>query len=379
MHVPTRRGPPRFGDGVDPVPDLGPSKIPAEIYTSPERYELERTRVLRDSWFIAERSEKIPEPGDYLVWEQFGETVVIARQADRSVAAFHNVCQHRGARITAESGHCEDALVCPWHGWKHDLTGKVVGVPDWHDFERGEVTDVRSPQVAVAEWGGWLWIHLGGPDAAPPLEAYLGELVAELAPYEMENMVLHATASWEMPANWKAVSDAFLEVYHVAETHRVTIGEALSVRDTAITLFDRHSMYVVPYTGFVDRLREEQEHQRDAISHYLVYPFSIFNCERQHIQAFTPVPTGPHSTRFLCWHLIQPGGDERFLTEMDRAWNLFTRVAAEDLFVAEQSGATRQSMGYTRNINNERECRITHLLNVMSDHIAKGDTGEAKG
>jgi len=370
VHTPLRRGAPRFGQGVDPVPDLGPSRVPAEVYTSPERYELERTRVLRDCWFIAARSSQIPHHGDHLVWEQFGETVVVSRLGDGSAAAFHNVCQHRGARIVPASGHCDGEFVCPWHGWKHDLSGRVVGIPDWHDFERAEVTGVRSPAVAVAEWGGWIWLHLGGPDVAPPLDVYLGELVDELAPYEMADMVLHATASWEMPANWKAVADAFLEVYHVAQTHRVTLGDMLAVRDTAITLFERHSMYVVPYAGHLERLRAEQQHQRDAISHYLVYPFSIFNCERHHIQAFTPVPTGPHSTRFLCWHLIQPGGDESLVTRMDRAWDLFTRVAAEDLYVAEQAGATRQSMGYTRNLNNERECRITHLLNVMEKHIA---------
>ena len=152
----------------------------------------------------------------------------------------------------------------------------------------------------------------------------------------------------------------------------ITIGDLLAVRDTAITLFERHSMYVIPYSGHLEKLRAEQQHQRDAISHYLVYPFSIFNCEPHHIQAFTPVPTGPHSTRFLCWHLIQPGGDAAFMTRMDRDWNLFTRVAAEDLYVAEQSGAARQSMGYTRNLNNARECRITHLRNVMDKHIASG-------
>jgi hypothetical protein len=55
---------------------------------------------------------------------------------------------------------------------------------------------------------------------------------------------------------------------------------------------------------------------------------------------------------------------------MDQAWGIFLKIAGEDAYVAEQAGATRQSAGYTRNIYNERECRITHLLNNLERHIA---------
>jgi phenylpropionate dioxygenase-like ring-hydroxylating dioxygenase large terminal subunit len=355
---------------VEQIPDVGPSRVPASVYTDPERFELERTRVLRDSWFMIGRSAELADPGDYLVWEEFGETVVVSRLEDGGLAAFHNVCQHRGARIAPSSGRCERHLVCPWHGWLFELDGQVAGVPDRADFDDAEIKGLRAPPVAVADWGGWIWIHLAGPDVAPPLLEDLGEIAEELAPYRMEEMELHATATWEMPVNWKAVVDAFIEVYHVAETHRVTIGEALAVRETAITLFDRHSMYVVPYSFNLETLQKTQDHQRYANTHYHVYPFSIFNCQTTHIQAFTPIPTGPNTTKFVAWNLIQPGGDRRFRTEMDRAWDLFTRVAAEDLYVAEQAGATRRSMGYTRNLNNERECRITHFLSVLDKQIA---------
>ena len=44
-----------------------------------------------------------------------------------------------------------------------------------------ELEGLRAPPVAVEAWGGFLWIHLGGPEVAPPLVEHLAELVPELA------------------------------------------------------------------------------------------------------------------------------------------------------------------------------------------------------
>ena len=39
-----------------------------------------------------------------MVWEGHGETIVVSRRRDGGVSGFHNVCQHRGARIVPQSG-----------------------------------------------------------------------------------------------------------------------------------------------------------------------------------------------------------------------------------------------------------------------------------
>ena len=79
---------------MPPQPHVG-GTVSADVYRDPDRFEQEREKVLRYSWLIAAASE-IPKRDDWLLYEGHGETVVVARQADGSVAAFHNVCQHRG-------------------------------------------------------------------------------------------------------------------------------------------------------------------------------------------------------------------------------------------------------------------------------------------
>jgi phenylpropionate dioxygenase-like ring-hydroxylating dioxygenase large terminal subunit len=378
--LPTRGdGTVRISRDMPNVPPVGPTRVPSSVYTDPERFEQERVKVFRRSWFVVERGSEIPEPGDFLVWEEMGETVVVTRLDDGDVAAFHNVCQHRGARICdpgdtpsgTRVGTCADSFECPWHGFRYGLTGEVVGVPERADFDPAELEDLRAPKVAVREWGGWLWINLSGDDA-PMLEEWLGaDILEELGHYDMERMVLHKKQTWVMPVNWKAVVDGFIEVYHVGTAHRATIGDLLSTRDTYQTLFDRHSMYVVPAGRNLEELFEHGDHIRASISHYLVFPNSIFNCNPTHIQFFMPIPVDANTSKYTAWNLILPDGDDEFLADMDMRWRYFTMVAEEDLYAAQQVGATRRSMGYTRNIMNERECRIPHFLDQVEKLLAE--------
>jgi phenylpropionate dioxygenase-like ring-hydroxylating dioxygenase large terminal subunit len=59
--------------------------------------------------------------------------------------------------VTEWTGCGARRFTCPYHGWVYDTTGKVVGVPERGDFAAEHLEGLRSPAVAVDEWGGWLW------------------------------------------------------------------------------------------------------------------------------------------------------------------------------------------------------------------------------
>lgn len=379
LKLPTRGdGTIRVGAEVPLIPPTGPTMIPAENYTSEARFEQERIKVMRRSWFMVAPSSSLVNVGDYVVFEGFGESVVVVRQGDRSVRAFHNVCQHRGARIVdpehvdeAGVGHCKRGqFECPWHGFCYGLDGTVVDIPDREDFAPGQVDGLRAVEAVAEEWGGWIWLCMD-PDEAEALDEYLGpDIIEELGHFNMQDMIVHSKRDWVIQANWKAVVDGFIEVFHVGKTHEPTIGDRLALRETYQELFDRHSMYVIPNAGNLKRLLETKDHIRHAISHYLVFPNSIFNCQATHIQAFQPIPLGANETLYRCWNLILKGGGEDYAKSMDRYWKHFCRVADEDIYVGTQAGATARSMGYSRNIMNERECRIPHFHGTIDKMLA---------
>lgn len=373
MHRPTRGdGPRRHGAGVRQIPDVGPSVLDARVYTDERRYELERERVLRRSWLIAGRSAEVPEPGDHLLYEGHGETVVIVRQPDGSAAAFHNVCQHRGARIVSASGCGATRFTCPWHGWVYGSDGALRGVPDRQDFAPAQLEGLRAPPVAVEEWAGWIWIFLT-PEEAIPLRDWLGPLGPELEAYRMEEMFVAEKCVFEVPCNYKAVVDGFNEMYHVAELHKVPADGVKAGRETSYAVFGRNSMMVVPLSpAELDTLRETGDHPATVTCHYVVFPTAVFNNLPTHLQLFHPVPTGPHTTRFECWELQYADGDERYRKQVARHWEMLKHVVGQDLFAFGELAKTRESMAYRANRFSDRECKPTAYHEEMARMVGEG-------
>lgn len=78
--------PVRWGEGTDQSHRLGTGEVDASIYTDPDRFALERDRLFRRTWQVAGRTEQVPVPGDFLVWERLGQSIVIARQPDEGLS-----------------------------------------------------------------------------------------------------------------------------------------------------------------------------------------------------------------------------------------------------------------------------------------------------
>jgi phenylpropionate dioxygenase-like ring-hydroxylating dioxygenase large terminal subunit len=377
VHVPTRgEVPVRLGPTVQRLPDYGPSVMDRSPYTDPVRFELERERVLGTHWLLACRSEQVEAPGDWFTYEGHGEVVVITRQRDGSLAAFHNVCLHRGAALVGPLTGCgARRFTCPYHGWVYDTTGALVGVPERQDFCADHIDGARTPPVAVDEWGGWVWINLLGPDAAPALLDTIGpEITADLGRFRMEDMVLHDVLEWDVPVSYKAIVDGFNEVYHVTQLHHVAPEFTKAARDLSMYIVGDNYMCFVPRAEWLDRLDEDPDHHRYAICHYVVFPNTVFNCNPRHVQAFTPIPIDVDRTRFLCWELIYPGDldDPEYAAYHEATmahWDTLKGVVGEDIGIYDQLARTKRSHGYTRHILSDRECKIAHYHEQMDRKI----------
>lgn len=131
---------------------IGSEPLAAERYTSSEFFARELTAMWPHVWQFAAREEELPEPGDVVVYENAGRSYLVARQADGSVRAFHNVCLHRGRKLRLESGWSKD-FKCPFHGFTWNTDGSLKEIPCRWDF--GHLTDerMRLPEAQVGRWG----------------------------------------------------------------------------------------------------------------------------------------------------------------------------------------------------------------------------------
>ena len=107
--------------------------LPRRYYTSPEIFESDIQKVFFTQWLYAGHESQLPNPGDFLTYELAGESIGIVRTGNGGLAAFFNVCRHRGARLLqAGCGHAA-AIRCPYHNWTYGLDGSLKAAPGMMD------------------------------------------------------------------------------------------------------------------------------------------------------------------------------------------------------------------------------------------------------
>ena len=91
--------------------------------------------------------------------------LAIWRSAD-AIAAFHDLCIHRGTPLSMGSRDGE-RLVCAYHGWQYTTDGACVRIPSLPP-ERGIPNKARAKTYDVMERYGLIWVSLEEPTSEPP-------------------------------------------------------------------------------------------------------------------------------------------------------------------------------------------------------------------
>ncbi len=196
-----------------------PDRIPAKRYYDREFYELEKERLWPRVWQMACRLEEIPAKGDFVVYDIFDQSVIVTRIDDHTVKAYHNHCRHRGVQLVKDRGRRAGGFVCPFHGWRWDLSGKNTFVFEPEAFSQENMceSDLDLREVRVETWGGCAFINFD--DNAPPLRPSLGPFGERMEAWNVDDLRTEWWLSARLPCNWKLAMEAFHEGYHVATTH----------------------------------------------------------------------------------------------------------------------------------------------------------------
>ncbi|HZQ86324.1 MAG TPA: Rieske (2Fe-2S) protein, partial [Acidimicrobiales bacterium] len=122
---------PEDGSWTEHYPHLGTAPVSYEDSISPEHHELECKAIFRRTWLNVGRVEQVPRAGSYFTREIAAArtSVVVVRDTDGNVRAFHNICRHRGNKLVWQdypgeevNGTCRQ-FTCKYHGWRYGLDG----------------------------------------------------------------------------------------------------------------------------------------------------------------------------------------------------------------------------------------------------------------
>ena len=359
----------RIGAGEAVQNPVAPAVVGLANYADPEQLQRELRSLFPNCWLPACPVVDVAEPRDFTVWEQLGQSVVIVRTDEGELAAFHNVCQHRGAKLASGAGTCKTgSFKCPWHGFSYDLHGVVEHVPLRESFAPEQVDGLRAPAVRVHEWAGFIWLALS--DEAPSFDDYLGALKPEIEAYDLSRLQARYFHRWEIAANWKMVVDAFNEFWHVPFAHKNSLHGGLLWRDAALRIIKPHTLSAVPIRSSYERAVAEGDFRSGVVCHCSVFPSSLYNCFPDHLQVTTAWPVGPRETVLVGWGMSvppPPDADEDWQTRTDGEWDHFCRVIDEDVEILNNLGRLYDSRGYTRNILNSAEGRITSFHETVAE------------
>ena len=129
-------------------------------------------QTLREYWVPVMLSEELPDTdGDPMRVRLLGEDLVIFRATDGRIGLLKESCSHRGASLFFGRNE-ENGIRCVYHGWKYDVTGQCVDMPN--EPEASNFKDkVPSRAYTCTEYGGMIWTYMGQaatPPALPDLE-----------------------------------------------------------------------------------------------------------------------------------------------------------------------------------------------------------------
>ena len=277
--------------------------MPPYVYASEEWFEFEKAAVYDRSWLCVGRLDLLRQPGDYYTVTINDDPLMVVMDDEGQVRVMSSVRQHRGHLLAEDSGNAETRLFrCPLHHWSYDLKGRLRHAPEMqktNDFSRN---DVCLPQLKVELWQGFVFAHFD--DDAPPLAPTLAKLEAEMANYDVANMVSLPPMDIEgYPWNWKVMLENFMEPYHNAYLHKGIHDFALGhgfvdhTPDENVIMhptgFDRELGAFNPlHKALLPEIEGLSDHQRRQVMFAMIPPMMPLGLVPDHMFYFLVLPHG---------------------------------------------------------------------------------------
>ncbi|UNT00360.1 aromatic ring-hydroxylating dioxygenase subunit alpha [Streptomyces tubbatahanensis] len=180
-------------------------------YTDRAFFDLDIAAIFTRQWLFVAVDAEVPEPGDCTTVEIGPYSVIVLRDDEGGLRAFHNVCRHRGARLLDEGRGSVGNLVCGYHKWTYGTDGALRHAPAQPpDFDR-DCFALKT--VHVRSVGGLVFVCLADeppadfPEVAARVEPYL-------APHELRRAKVAARCDLVENGNWKLVMENNRECYH---------------------------------------------------------------------------------------------------------------------------------------------------------------------
>jgi len=193
--------------------------LAADAYFDPCRFELELQRIWHRQWIYVGRSQDIPEARAFRTFELGDQRLILVRDDEGRLQAFHNTCRHRGAALCREDQGTlrAGAIVCPYHAWTYSLQGELLRTSSKKHAPGFDTRDHPLYRVAVHEWRGFVFVCFS--DRPPPFEQGFEPGLGCIDAWPMEALCTGHRLTKVIECNWKVFWENYNECLHCPAVH----------------------------------------------------------------------------------------------------------------------------------------------------------------
>jgi Rieske 2Fe-2S family protein len=343
----------------------GARTLPGRYYTAPDVLAEEQERIFRRRWICIGRAEAIAQPGDYVLAEIAGESIIVLRDQAGERRAFYNVCRHRGTRLCeAQRGRLSETIQCPYHAWTYALDGRLIGAPHMHEVEGFDKKTYPLHQVALAEWEGFLFVNLD--PAAEALEQAFAPLRGRFARYNLPALRTVRGIEYEVRANWKLILQNYNECLHCPTIHP-ELSTKLPYASGANDLVEG------PFLGGRMEIKAPHEsatltgracglllgdlpaEDRRCAYYYALFPTMMLSLHPDYAVFYTVWPQTPTASRVVCQWMVHPDSPASPGYNIQDAEEFWDRTNRQDWHICERSQLGVSSRAYVPGPYSPRE------------------------
>jgi phthalate 4,5-dioxygenase len=147
--------------------------------------------LLRQFWVPACKSSELERGGAPMRLMLLGEKLIAFRDSAGRPGIFDHRCPHRCASLFFGRNE-SDGLRCVYHGWKFDVDGNCLEMPNLPEEQRFEKS-VRANAYKTTERAGLVYVYMGQRETAPPFPDIEPTLCA---PEDSETVLTQRDCNW---------------------------------------------------------------------------------------------------------------------------------------------------------------------------------------
>ena len=212
--------------------------LPAKSYTDENFWKKECDTVLSNGWLFVGFVHEFKKPGDVIPLFIADKPVLLIKDNDNKIVAFHNVCSHRCLKLVDEKKNVGKIIRCPYHSWSYDLKGKLKAAPHiggtgQHQPKGFNFLDHGLKKIKIHIWHDWIFINFNGK--AKKFNDYAKPLMKKFNDIDLTKLKYGATLDFgKIKTNWKFLIENFIEPYHVQFVHKSTTNQPLKDHYTVV-------------------------------------------------------------------------------------------------------------------------------------------------